>query len=322
MGDVLKGVLLLNLGGPDTLEAVKPFLYNLFSDRDIIRLGPSFLQKPLAWLISSLRTKKTQAAYALIGGGSPILKITQQQARLLQEALKSYGDFKIYIGMRYWHPLISDTVKTMYDEGIRDCIVLSLYPHYSMATTGSAYKEAERYLDAYQINCVFAGPWYNNASYIGALYDSVTEAIDKKEMEVDILYSAHSLPESFIENGDPYVDHIRKTISLVNDTLKENGYRFRSHIAYQSRSGPVRWLAPSTDDKILEITRQGIKELIVVPISFISDHIETLYEIDILYRELASEHGLKLRRAVSMNTRPAFIETLKSIVLKYDKKGN
>jgi ferrochelatase len=219
--------------------------------------------------------------------------------------------------MRYWHPFIGVTLKEMYEDGIRECIVLSLYPHYSIATTGSAYKELKRCLEQYPIDCVYADPWYNNSKYIGALFQSVAEMIQNKETVVDILYSAHSLPESFIEAGDPYVDHIKETIRLVNDALAENGYRFRSHLSYQSRSGPVKWLSPSTDEKILELSRVGVKDLIAVPISFVSDHIETLYEIDILYRELASEHGIALRRSSSMNTDPAFIEALRGMVLKY-----
>ncbi len=311
------GVLLLNLGGPDTLEAVRPFLLNLFSDRDIIRLGPSFLQNPIAWLIATLRTKKTRAAYTLIGGGSPILRITQEQAQALQSVLSSHGDFKVFIGMRYWNPFIEDTVREMYDEGIRDCIVLSQYPHYSLATTGSALKELDRCLETYPIRCTYIREWYNDPHYVDAVYKTVVEVIDNKDKKADILYSAHGLPVSFIENGDPYVDHITETIRLINEKLTQNGFSFNSHLAYQSRSGPVEWLSPSTDEKIVELGREGVKDLIVVPISFVSDHIETLYEIDILYRELASENGIILRRVESLNTRPTFIDALKDVVLQY-----
>ncbi len=316
MTDKTKGVLLLNLGGPDTLDAVRPFLYNLFSDRDIIKLGPSLLQKPIAKLISITRAGKTCDAYKLIGGGSPILRITTELADALQQALKPHGDFKVYIGMRYWHPFISDTLREMNEEGIRECIVLSLYPHYSIATTGSAVKELKKHLDNYSIHCSFTDSWYDNSLYIDALFDSIARSIKDKNKEHEILYSAHSLPVSFIENGDPYVDHIRETIRLVNARLSESGYKFNFHLAYQSRSGPVEWLAPSTDDLIVDLAKKGVKELVVVPISFVSDHIETLYEIDILYKDLASENGIILNRVDSLNTSPKFIDALKDLVLK------
>ncbi|TNF54985.1 ferrochelatase [bacterium] len=315
MGNAPIGVLLLNLGGPDTLQAVKPFLYNLFSDRDIIKLGPAFLQKPIAKIISSFRSGKTQDAYKLIGGGSPILKITTDQAQALQRALKPYGDYRVFIGMRYWHPLIQDTLRNMSEEGIEEAIVLSLYPHYSIATTGSAVRELKKHLHTYPMKCIFTDDWYNHDLYIEALYDSLASAIKDKGKEIDILYSAHSLPVSFIEQGDPYVDHINETIRHVNALLVRNGYRFRAHLAYQSRSGPVKWLEPSTDEKIVELGSNGVKELIVVPVSFVSDHIETLYEIDILYKDLAAQHGIMLKRAESLNTAPKFIKVLKDIVL-------
>jgi ferrochelatase len=314
--DKTNGVLLLNLGGPDTLDAVRPFLYNLFSDRDIIKLGPTFLQKPIAMFISMSRAGKTRDAYKLIGGGSPILKITTDQAAALQEALKSNGNFKVYIGMRYWHPFIADTLREMNEDGITDCIVLSLYPHYSIATTGSAVKELKRHLHNYPMRCSYTNSWYDNAGYIDALFDSIAGSIKEKNKGQEILYSAHSLPVSFIESGDPYVDHINETIRLVNARLKEGGYQFTSHLSYQSRSGPVEWLAPSTDDTIVELAQKGVKELLVVPISFVSDHIETLYEIDMLYKDLAAENGIILNRVGSLNTSPKFIDALKDLVLE------
>jgi ferrochelatase len=314
--DKTKGVLLLNLGGPDTLDAVRPFLYNLFSDRDIIKLGPSLLQKPIAKFISITRAGKTCDMYKLIGGGSPILRITSEQADALHQALKPHGDFKVYIGMRYWHPFIADTLREMNEEGIRECIVLSLYPHYSIATTGSSVKELKKHLDNYSIQFSYTDSWYDNSLYIDALSDSIARSIKDENKEHEILYSAHSLPVSFIENGDPYVDHINETIRLVNARLSESGYKFNSHLAYQSRSGPVEWLAPSTDDKIVELAKKGVKELVVVPISFVSDHIETLYEIDVLYKDLASENGIILNRVDSLNTSPKFIDALKDLVLK------
>ncbi|UCG77802.1 MAG: ferrochelatase [Nitrospirota bacterium] len=316
MGERPKGVLLLNLGGPDTLEAVRPFLYNLFSDRDIIKLGPPFLQKPLAWLISSMRSGKTRGYYRQIGGGSPILKITGEQASELQKTLGGENDFRVYIGMRYWKPFIRDAMDHMSNDGIRECVVLTMYPHYSIATTGSAFRELKRHIDDYEIDFDFVEQWYDHPIYVDAIAESIKRSVPDGRTEVELLYSAHSLPKSFIENGDPYVDHIKGTIELVNERLGSEGYDIRSHLAYQSRSGPVKWLEPSTDEKIIELGKTGIKELLIVPVSFVSDHIETLYEIDILYRDLALEHGIMLRRVDSLNTSHKFIEALKDIVLR------
>lgn len=310
----ITGVLLLNLGGPDSLDAVRPFLYNLFSDREIIRLGPAFLQKPIAWIISAVRSEKTRSAYGVIGGGSPIRNITDAQARELEDALRPLSDIKVYVGMRYWHPFIRETIGKMYKEGVKRFLALSLYPQYSVATTGSAYAEVKRCMSEYPVECVFADPWYDNPHYIEALFQSVAKAAGERK-EIDILYSAHSLPRDFIEKGDPYVKHITATTTMVNEKLTEEGYRVNSYLAYQSRSGPVKWLEPSTDGMIVELSQKGVKELIVVPVSFVSDHIETLYEIDVLYGELAAKNGIILKRVESLNTAPLFIETLKDIVL-------
>jgi ferrochelatase len=316
LADKATGILLLNLGGPDSLEAVRPFLFNLFSDRDIIRLGPSFLQRPLAWLISTRRTKKTQAAYRLIGGYSPISRITHEQARALEDSLRQMGNYRVYVGMRYWHPFIGDVIKKMHEDGLSRFIALSLYPHYSVATTGSAYSEVKKYLATYSLECDFTGPWYDNAYYINALTHVIKKSADPNCRRMNILYSAHSLPQSFIEHGDPYADHISATIFLVNSTLSKEGFGINSFVSYQSRSGPVKWLEPSTDEMIVELGKKGIGELLVVPISFVSDHIETLYEIDILYSELAKKRGITLKRVESLNSSPLFIEALKDIVLK------
>jgi len=310
-----KGILLLNLGGPDSLEAVRPFLFNLFSDRDIIRLGPGFLQKPIAWFIASRRYKKTQAAYSLIGGGSPIRRITNMQADQLRNALKKECDADVFVGMRYWEPFIEDTIREMRGKGIDSFLALSMYPQYSIATTGSAYSEVKKALAKYPMECVFADPWYDHPKYIGSIVRSVVHALEQGENNIHVLYSAHSLPKSFIDGGDPYADHIDATIALVNKRLKEQGVNVISHRSWQSRSGPVEWLEPSTDEMIIQLGKEGVSKLLVVPISFVSDHIETLYEIDMLYRDLAEKHGIVLRRVESLNTNPLFIDALKDVAI-------
>lgn len=312
-----KAVILLNLGGPDSLEAVRPFLYNLFSDRDIIKLGPSVLQKPLAFLISALRRKKTEEAYKLIGGFSPLKAITVAQAEALKERLAT-KDYSIYIGMRYWHPLIEETVEDIKRNGITHLLALPLYPHYSIATSGSSLNHLRRCLKGSGIFFKSINSWPDNPYYIKALKESIKRSLEKLKKPEDshILFSAHSLPVSFIEQGDPYVKEIMITIKEVM-----KGLNLPWHLSYQSKSGPVRWLSPSTEEKLKEFASQAVKEVIIVPISFVSDHIETLFEIDIYYRNMAERLGLRLIRTESLNTNPIFIEALYNLVSE-NMEGN
>jgi ferrochelatase len=324
------GVVLLNLGGPDSLSAVRPFLYNLFSDRDIIKLGPPFLQKPMAWLISSLRSKKTKKMYGLIGGKSPILDITMAQAEALEKSLNSSLvtrhsslSFKVCVGMRYWHPFIMDTVEKILKDGVKSLIVLSLYPHYSKATTGSAIAEFKNAIarltpHASRLMIQYIEQWYDFPPYIDSLAELIYSGISEfDEKDVDVLFSAHSLPEDSIKKGDPYLDHIKATITAVNLLLATRySLPCRWHLSFQSRGGPVRWLQPATDETIIKLSKAGSKNLFVVPISFVSDHIETLYEIDILYKEIAMRYGINFKRCQSLNTSEKFIDALRELVLR------
>jgi ferrochelatase len=340
VGDTSTGVLLVNLGGPDSIDAVRPFLFNLFSDRDIIRLGPAVLQKPLAYLISILRHRKTESFYRLIGGRSPIRELTELQARALEEALNSsvsrfsdrtdsppspsfskggMGEFKVYFGMRYWHPLLEDVVPEISRDGIRRLIVLSLYPQYSVATTGSSLAKFKEAAAGLPIKMFYISSWFDNALYIDALVDAIRRGIGlfrSSSPDVRVLFSAHSLPVKFIDEGDPYLEQIRGTIGEITRKID-----ITWDLSFQSRSGPVRWLEPSTDDMIKELAGRGTKNLLVVPISFVSDHIETLYEIDIVYKEMAGRLGMRLERMQSLNTSPLFISALKDIVLKGMKEA-
>ncbi len=323
------GVLLLNLGGPDSLQAVRPFLYNIFSDRDIIRLGPPFLQKPIAWLISRLRSKKTESIYRQIGGKSPILDITIAQAEALEKALNECAEhrpqnteglkYKVYIGMRYWHPFMKDTVQKITDEGVKNIIVLTLYPHYSKATTGSSVTDFKKFITDKDFSIKYIDKWYDFSPYIASLAKKVAKGISECEAKnLHILYSAHSLPRSFIDEGDPYLDQIKATIEKVNERLSSAPYNLSElewHLSFQSKTGPVKWLEPSTEEVIVGLAKTGCKNLLVVPVSFVSDHIETLYEIDILYKELAGKYGIKLRRCEALNTSDSFIHALKDMVL-------
>ena len=319
--DRMTGVLLLNLGGPDSLAAVRPFLTNLFSDREIIRLGPSFMQKPLAYLISSLRHTKTEGYYRLIGGKSPILAITAAQAQALGEALNdpSRSDegsrpFRVYVGMRYWHPLIEEVLSGIHKDGVRKLVVLGLYPHYSVATTGSSFSKLKRSITEFPIQWHGIESWYDNTLYIGALVEKIEKGLalfGDDGPAPHVLFSAHSLPKKFIEEGDPYVDQINATVRKVAERIE-----ITWDLSYQSKSGPVEWLEPSTDRALEDLAKRGVRDLLVVPISFVSDHIETLYEIDILYKGMAAALGIRLERAESLNVSPLFIAALKDIVLK------
>ena len=330
------GVVLLNLGGPDSPEAVRPFLYNLFSDREIIRLGPSFLQKPLAWLISSLRSSKTKKMYGLIGGKSPILDITTAQADSLEKTLTFDKDDaekqkpernhiptsphpRVYIGMRYWHPFIKDTVQKIIDDGIKHLVVLSMYPHYSKATTGSALSEFKERTKGKEISIQYIEQWYDFPAYINALAYLVAKGLSEFDKpDVQILYSAHGLPESFIREGDPYLDHIKSTIKKVNERLSTDPYNIPAlnwHLSFQSRTGPVKWLEPATEETIVSLAQSGCRNLLIVPISFVSDHIETLYEIDILYKELSKKNSINLKRCESLNTSGKFILALRELIM-------
>ena len=311
------GILLLNLGGPDSLGAVRPFLFNLFSDRDIIRLGPGPLQKPLAALIAALRGRKTREYYRLIGGKSPLLEITQAQADALEEALKplvsregAARPLKVYVGMRYWKPFIETAVARMHSDGVRRVLALSLYPQYSVATTGSSVRKFKDVVSGFPMDHVCMTSWFDHPLYIEALAERIREGLAWFEKPPVVLFSAHSLPQKFIDEGDPYAKETEGTIAAVTRKLDIDW-----RLSYQSKTGPVKWLEPTTEHMLRELAGQGVKDLLVVPISFVSDHIETLYEIDILYKEMAAGLGVTLKRARSLNTSERFVRALADMVV-------
>lgn len=315
------GIILLNMGGPDSIESIKPFLQNLFSDRDIIKLGPSFLQRPIASIIIRKRLESVIEAYSLIGGKSPLLDITSAQAKALESSLNSSLithhsslSFKVYVGMRYWHPFIEDAVDHAIRDGMSRILALSLYPHYSNATTGSSVKRFEEVIKKYHVDYFSVKSWFNHPLYINALIEKIQNGLKIFDKKPVVLFSAHSLPKKFIDKGDPYVNEIQGTINAL---LKKIDIQWR--LSYQSKTGPVKWLEPTTENMLYELAKQGVKDLLVVPISFVSDHIETLYEIDILYRDMANELGINLKRIESLNTSQKFIEALSDIVIKNAK---
>jgi len=316
------GVLLLNLGGPDKLEDVRPFLYNLFADPEIIRLPSPLLQAPLAWLISTLRSQKSQENYKKIGGGSPLRRITEEQAIALRSRLQYDGhDVHVYIGMRYWHPFTEEAIAQIKRDSIEELVVLPLYPQFSISTTGSSFRLLDRLWkndpELQKIKYTVVPSWYDHAGYLQAMANLIAKTLDqvKNPREAHIFFSAHGVPVSYIEEaGDPYQREIETCAALIMQKLnRPNPYK----LAYQSRVGPVEWLQPYTDVAIAELAAQGVKELVVVPISFVSEHIETLEEIDMEYREIAEHAGIEtFARVPAPDTDPVFIQALADIVIK------
>ncbi|MCT7952181.1 ferrochelatase [Ancylothrix sp. C2] len=316
------GVLLLNLGGPDQLDDVRPFLFNLFSDPEIIRLPFPWLQKPLAWLISTLRVEKSQENYRQIGGGSPLRRITEEQALAMQQVLQEKGtDAQVYIGMRYWHPFTEEAIARIKRDKIEKLVILPLYPQFSISTSGSSFRLLEKIWqqdpNLQKIDYTVIPSWYNRPGYLQAMADLIAKELDQLENpdQVHIFFSAHGVPLSYVEEaGDPYQREIEECTRLIMETLN----RPNPHtLAYQSRVGPVEWLKPYTEDAIPQLAEQGVKELLVVPISFVSEHIETLQEIDMEYRELAEEAGIHhFYRVPALNTHPIFVDDLADMVVE------
>lgn len=309
------GVVLLNLGGPETLDDVEPFLFNLFSDRKIIRLGPvAFLQKFIARRIAKKRAPVSRESYRLIGGGSPLARITAEQGWALAQELAARGDFRVNMAMRYWQPGAREALQQMAAAGIRRLIALTLYPHYSVATTGSSVDDLLAVATAGwpgRFEIAVIDSWPEQRDYVECLAQSIREGLAKFGGEdVCLLYSAHSLPVEFIEDGDPYLEEIEKTLRAVELVTGKPGV-----LCFQSRSGPVAWLEPSTPDMLKESAARGCRNILMVPISFVSDHVETLYEIDMLYRDQASALGMRLERTESLNANPRFIKGLADLVL-------
>lgn len=314
------GVLLLNLGGPEKPEDVRPFLFNLFSDPEIIRIPFPWLQKPLAWFISSRRAKTSQANYQQIGGGSPLRRITEEQGDALKSALDRKGhDAKVYVGMRYWHPFTEEAIAQIKRDSLEKLVVLPLYPQYSISTSGSSFRLLEQLWQddpkLAQVEYTLIPSWYARPGYVNAMADLIRTELDKlpNPDSAHIFFSAHGVPVSYVEEfGDPYQREIEHCTALIMQALG----RSNDHtLAYQSRVGPIEWLQPYTEDAIQALAEAGVDDLMVVPISFVSEHIETLQEIDIEYRELAEEAGIeRFYRVPALNTHTGFITDLAEMV--------
>jgi len=271
-------------------------------------------------------TSKSQENYRQIGGGSPLRRITDEQAQALRVKLKEKGeDVSIYVGMRYWHPFTEEAIARIKRDHITKLVILPLYPQFSISTSGSSFRLLERLWkedpSLHMIDYTVIPSWFDRPGYLQAMADLIANELDRfpNPDHVHVFFSAHGVPVSYVEEaGDPYQREIEECTRLIMRSLnRPNDYT----LAYQSRVGPVEWLQPYTEDALQELANQDVKDLVVVPISFVSEHIETLQEIDVEYRELAEEAGIEhFQRVPALNTHPIFIEDLANMVLEAAQK--
>ena len=319
------GVVLLNLGGPDSLDAVEPFLYNLFRDPDIINFPLSFLfRERLARLISSKRHPRIQEQYKKIGGKSPIKELTLKQAELLEENLREkIPGAKVYVAMRYWHPFTEEALDRVERDGIERVILLPLYPQYSKATTASSVKEWEHQLQKREnlrerLKVELVDAYYDSPPFIDAFIERVNQRLEKfpaeKRDSVNLLFSAHGTPMKLVREGDPYSKHIEKTVEAV---VRQGGFRQPRHLCFQSKVGPQKWLKPSTPETIEKLAREGVKDMLAIPIAFASDHLETLFEVGIEFRHQAKLAGVEQFEVTEgLNESAKFIDALAQLVFR------
>ncbi len=311
-------VVLFQLGGPEDLQAVEPFLYNLFSDPDIIDFPLAFLaRRALARWISRSRAKTVGEHYASIGGGSPIRRLTEAQAAALAAALSPHLDATVVVAMRYWHPFTQEAIARLGDNRFDEMVLLPLYPHFSFATTRSSLKEWQRHYRAPASMPVrLVEDFHAHPGYIAAVVERMQEALAsmREPGRAHLVFSAHGLPLKLVRAGDPYPRQIEETVRLV---LARGGWNNAHTLCYQSRVGPQKWLAPSLVETIPRLAQQGIRHMLLAPVSFVTEHIETLYEIDREAREQAHSLGVEeFAMMPALDSSPLFIAALADLVLR------
>ncbi len=291
-----KAVVLLNLGGPDSIDAVQPFLFNLFNDPFIISIPLGFLiQKPLARYIANRRSPSVREQYMKIGGKSPLMYWTEKQRSMLEDRLREQDTtVDVFTAMRYWKPFTEEAVDRIKQTEYSQIILLPLYPHYSRATTGSSLAEWDKFYTDNKAEVITVNDYFKNPGYIAAVNQRIDETLEKFpeqiRKDVHLVFSAHGIPVKFVKAGDPYKGHIEETVNAVVEFRKHD---LNHSLCYQSKVGLEKWLEPATDDMIRDLSDSGKKHLLVIPISFVSDHIETLFELDIEYRHVADEVGIE-----------------------------
>jgi ferrochelatase len=311
-----KAVILFNLGGPDKLENVEPFLFNLFNDPAILNL-PTILRYPLAKLIANRRAPTAKKIYEELGGASPILKLTNQQSLALESNLNNQDDFteyKCFVVMRCWHPRAENILKEVKKYNPDEVILMPLYPQYSAATSGSSIKEWKDVCKKinYKVKTSTICCYPTDHNFISAHTNEILKKI-KNLKNYKLIFSAHGLPEKNIKKGDPYQWQVEQSVSEIVKSL--NIKELDWILSYQSRVGPLKWIGPSTEEIIIENSKLG-KHIVLVPIAFVSEHSETLVELDIEYKELADKNGCKnYSRVPALGTNENFIKAMSDLII-------
>ena len=311
-----KAVILFNLGGPDKLENVEPFLFNLFNDPAILNL-PLFLRYPLAKIISNRRAPTAKKIYQELGGSSPILKLTQDQSNNLEKKLNDdddLSDYKCFVVMRCWHPRAENVVKEVINYNPDEIILMPLYPQYSAATSGSSIKEWNDICakHGFKVKTSTICCYPTDSNFIEAHKNEIMKKIDKLE-NFKLIFSAHGLPEKNIKKGDPYQWQVEQSVNKIVKSLNIKDLDWI--LSYQSRVGPLKWISPSTEDIIIKNSKLG-KHIVLVPVAFVSEHSETLVELDIEYKELADKNGCKnYSRVPALGTNENYIKAMSNLII-------
>ncbi|MDC0395481.1 ferrochelatase [Candidatus Pelagibacter sp.] len=315
-----KAIILFNLGGPDKLENVEPFLFNLFNDPAILNL-PTFLRYPLAKLISNRRAPVAKKIYAELGGSSPILKLTKEQSDALEIKLnqtQERDEYKCFIIMRCWNPRAKDVIKDVQLYGPDEVVLMPLYPQYSAATSGSSIKEWKDVCkkNNYHVKTSTICCYPTDQNFINAHTKEIIKKI-KDLKNFKLIFSAHGLPEKNIKRGDPYQWQVEQSVKKIVKSLNNDNLDWI--LSYQSRVGPLKWIGPSTENTIIENSKIG-KHIVLVPIAFVSEHSETLVELDIEYKEIADANGCKnYTRVPALGINEDFIKAMSELITKKDE---
>jgi len=312
-----KAIILFNLGGPDKIENVEPFLFNLFNDPAILNL-PTFLRYPLAKLISNRRAPVAKKIYEELGGASPILKLTKEQSDALEKKInqdQEIDEYKCFIVMRCWHPRAEQVIKEVQFFDPEEVILMPLYPQYSAATSGSSIKEWKDVCkkNQYKVKTSTICCYPTDQNFVKAHTKEILKKI-KDLKNFKLIFSAHGLPEKNIKKGDPYQWQVEQSVKKIVEELNIENLDWI--LSYQSRVGPLKWIGPSTEDIIIKNSKIG-KHIVLVPIAFVSEHSETLVELDIEYKELADANGCKnYTRVPALGTNEDFIKTMSDLIIK------
>jgi len=312
-----KAIILFNLGGPDKLENVEPFLFNLFNDPAILNL-PTFLRYPLAKLISNRRAPIAKKIYAELGGSSPILKLTKEQSYALEIKLnqtQEEDEYKCFIIMRCWNPRAKDVIRDVQLYGPDEVVLMPLYPQYSAATSGSSIKEWKDVCkkNNYHVKTSTICCYPTDQNFINAHTKEIIKKI-KNLKNFKLIFSAHGLPEKNIKKGDPYQWQVEQSVKKIVENLNDENLDWI--LSYQSRVGPLKWIGPSTETIIIENSKIG-KHIVLVPIAFVSEHSETLVELDIEYKEIADANGCKnYTRVPALGINEDFIKAMSELIIK------